>query len=205
MTDSEMTLQQLFALPGKALPPSARSTLQSSHVMAALKEALAKQSKSIKWEAVSDVLVDKAVEILDVPLLDIFVGAWKKYREIEEFAEPGKYPPADTQLVALAEHTIKSEHHPYLEVLVKGVPVERINFTVTVALTLEGFILQIQDGKIKAIRTGALKGNGSLALESAVVLEKDFGTVRLPGTFALGEGIPLRAIEPPRARPATAS
>ncbi len=34
MTDSEMTLQQLFALPGKELPPTARSTMQSSRVMA---------------------------------------------------------------------------------------------------------------------------------------------------------------------------
>ncbi|MBZ5538076.1 MAG: hypothetical protein LAO31_19145 [Acidobacteriia bacterium] len=192
MSETQMNLKDWFALPGDDLPPAARTAVESSRFMPALREALLKESRAIKWGAVSDVLVKKILETLDVPLLDILLPAWKKYREIEEFADPKKYPPADTYLVSLAEHTVKSEHHPYVEVLFKGATLGRIDFTLTVELTLEGFVLQIQGGRIKAIRTGTIKGQGSLALETTVVLEKDFGSIELPGMLQLGEGIPLQ-------------
>ena len=204
MNETDMTLRRLFSLPGNTLPAAARTTVQANHLIPALKEALAKQSRMIKWDAVSDIIAEKTVEMLDVPVLHILVSAWQKYREVEEFGDPEKYPPADTQLVPLAEHTVKSEHRPYLEVLFKGVPVSTIEFTLTVLFTLEGFVLQIQGGRIKAIRTGALKGHGSLALESSVVMEKNFGTIQLPGTLNLGEGIPLRPSDMPRTSAATA-
>ncbi|MBZ5554583.1 MAG: hypothetical protein LAO21_17845 [Acidobacteriia bacterium] len=187
-----MNLRDCFALPDNTLPPASRTAVESSRFMPALREALAKGSKAIKWDAVSDVLAKKILETLDVPLLDILLPAWKKYREVEEFADPGKYPPADTYLVSLAEHSVKSEHHPCVEVLFKGAKLTQIDFTLTAEFTLEGFVLQIQGGRIKAIRPGTIKGQGSLALETTVVLEKDFGSIELPGMLQLGEGIPLR-------------
>ncbi len=199
-----MTLRQLFALPGKSLPRRARATLESGHGMPELRERLAKESKAIKWDAVADMIADKAVELLDIPLLDILVAGWTKSREMERFADPEKFPPQATHLVALAEHTVKSEHHPYLEVSVREAVVGRIPFTLTVTLTLQALELEIQDGRIKAIRSGTLQGGGILALESAVVLEKDFGTLRLPGTLDFGEGIPLRRPEKPFASAAAA-
>jgi hypothetical protein len=199
MSESELTLKELFALDDKTLPASGRTAVESSRSMPDLKKKLEKESKAIKWDAVSDVLLEKVVEMLDVPVLKILVPAWKKYREVEIFGDPEKFPPAETQLVSLAEHKVKSEHRPYLEVLYQGVPVGRIDFKLTVELTLEGFVLQIQGGRIVAVRTGTLKGHGFLALESAVVLEKDFGSVRLPGTLDLGEGIPLRETAKSRA------
>jgi hypothetical protein len=192
MSETQMSLKDWFALPGNALPTAARTAVESSRFMPALREALVKESRAIKWDAVSDVLAQKVLETLDVPLLDILLPAWKKYREVEEFADPAKYPSEDTYLVSLAEHTIKSEHHPCVEILFKGATISRIDFTLTVELTLEGFVLQIQGGRIKAIRTGTIKGQGSLALESTIVLEKDFGSIELPGMLHLGEGIPLR-------------
>jgi hypothetical protein len=192
MSEPQMNLKECFALPGDGLSPASRTAMESSRLVPALREALLKESRAIKWDAVSEVLAKKVLETLDVPILDILLPAWKKYREIEEFADPAKYPAGDTFLVSLAEHTVKSEHHPYVEVLFKGATVGRIDFTLTVELTIEGFVLQIQGGRIKGIRTGTLKGQGSLALESAVVLEKDFGSIELPGMLPLGEGISLQ-------------
>jgi hypothetical protein len=61
-------------------------------------------------------------------------------------------------------------------------------------MTLEGLLLRIEDGNIRAIETGTLKGQGALSLESAVLIERDFGPIQLPGTIALGSGIPLRRL-----------
>ncbi len=203
MSEANVTLRELFGESGKGLPQDARSAVQSNHFVVAIKAALAKESKAIRWDVILDVLVEKILEMLDIPILEIIVPAWKKYREIEQFADTEKYPPGDTQLVSLVEHTLKSEHHPYVEILFKGVAVGRIDFTVTVEFKLEGFVLRIQEGRIKAIDTGALQGRGTLALDSTIVIERDFGTVRLPGKIDLGGGVELRASENPRVTAAT--
>ncbi len=64
-------------------------------------------------------------------------------------------------------------------------------------MTLEGLLLRIEDGSIKAIETGTLKGQGAFSLESAVLIERDFGPIQLPGTIVLGSGIPLRRLQEP--------
>ncbi len=58
-------------------------------------------------------------------------------------------------------------------------------------LILEEFVLAIQDRKIMSVQTGRMKGQGSIALENSVIVEKEFGSVQLPGRILLGEGIPL--------------
>lgn len=173
MSKNNPTLVDLFVPAG------------SESRMPKLKQAVAEHAKVIKWGAVDDVLADKVLEMIDMPLVGVLVSGWKKYREVEKAADSG-----DGE-VSLARHTFKSEHHPYLEIRIKGVPVEKFNFTVVVELILEGFVVKIQGRKITAVETGTMKGQGSLALESSVILEKEFGAVQLPGIIELGEGIPL--------------
>jgi hypothetical protein len=177
MSEDNPTLKDLF-VPSKL-----------ERRMPGLEQALIKNSTIIKWDAVQDVLADKVLEMLDVPLLGVLLSAWKKYREVKNIAGPeGR---SATEKVSLAQHTLKSEHHPYLEIRLKGVPVETLHFTVVVELVLEGFILTIQDRKITPVETGRMKGQGSLALETSVILEKEFSSIGLPGTMTFGEGIPL--------------
>ena len=73
----------------------------------------------------------------------------------------------------------------------KGIPVSRLNFTIIVELILDGFILTIRDRRITAVQTGRAKGQGSVTLETSLILEREFGSIQLPGTIHLGEGIPL--------------
>jgi hypothetical protein len=172
MSKDNPSLQDLFVTPG------------SDRHLPKLQQAVDKHASIIKWDAVQDVLADKVLEMIDIPLAGILVSGWKKSREVKEALD------SENGDVPLAEHTLKSEHHPYLEVLIKGVPVEKLDFTVTVELILEGFVLSIQDRKIASVRTGRMTGKGSVALKDSVIVEKDFGTVQLPGTIPLAEAIP---------------
>ena len=54
--------------------------------------------------------------------------------------------------VSLAEHTVKVEHHPYLEVTYRSIeiPDAKLEFTLTRDLMLEAVILLIQNGNINA-------------------------------------------------------
>ena len=108
-----------------------------------------------------------------------------------KYTDKGKYSPNDIFLVPLAEHTIKSEHKPYLEILINDKSVGRIDFSINVALTLKGFILKIQDAKIKEIQTGTCKGRGTIQCEDIVIMEKETGSFPLPGSITLGDGVPI--------------
>jgi hypothetical protein len=111
-----------------------------------------------------------------------------------EFADAEKYPPNETEVVSLAEHTIKVLHHPYLQVTYRGMVLTnaRFTFTLEAELALKGVILRIQDGKIISIQAGAVKGSGELLLEEQSIIKKDFGSYELPGSIDLGDGISLR-------------
>jgi hypothetical protein len=133
------------------------------------------------------------VEVLDIPVLTFLLPAWQKYREIHEFADPGKHPAEETILVSLAEHTVKVEHYPSLQATYRGVdiPKAKLEFALLGDLTLEGVVLKIQDGKIKAIQSGAVKWSGELLLEKRSILKKESKSHDLTGKLDLGEGIAL--------------
>jgi len=167
--------------------------LETSQAAAALKKEVTNKSKLIRWSAVQDVLLEKTVEALDIPVLTFLLPAWKKYREIMEFADLEKHPGSEVNLVSLAEHMVKVEHHPYLQVTYRGIeiPKAKLEFTLAGDLTLEAVVLRIQNGKLKAIQGGAVKWSGELLLENKSVLKKESKSYALTGKVELGEGIPL--------------
>ena len=117
--------------------------------------------------------------------------AWRKYGALAEYTDPSRHPPEEVALVPLADHTVRSDHHPYLEVLIDDRPIGKITFDITLAVTLRGFELKLQGGKIKAIQTGSWQGKAGVALEKAVIYEKTLDEIRLPGSIDLGEGLSL--------------
>jgi hypothetical protein len=198
MSRANLTMKDMFEVQNakdatQAMGAAKQQELETSQAAAALKEEVAKKSKLIRWSAVEDVLFEKTVEALDIPLLTFLLPAWKKYREILEFADPEKHPANEVNLVSLVEHTVEVEHHPYLQVTYRGIeiPKAKLEFTLTGDLTLEGVILRIQNGKITAIQGGAVKWSGELLLENKSVLKKESKSYALTGSLALGEGIPL--------------
>jgi len=199
MTQANLTMKDLFELQdAKAATQAVRAAkqreLEASPAAAVLKEQVAKKSKLIQWSAVQDVLFEKTVEALDIPLLTFLLPAWTKNREILEFADAEKHSPKEENIVSLAEHTVKVTHHPYLQVTYRGfeLPKARLEFTLAGDLKLQGVILRIQNGNINSIQGGSVKWSGELLLENHSVLKQESKPYDLTGRFELGEGIPLR-------------
>lgn len=196
MSESNLTLRDLLAPSEKGLSADRRVLMESDPRLQTLKERLAKEAKKVNWDGLSDVLAQKAIELLDVPVLEILLRAWRKYEEVKKLADD--HPRGKSMRVPVATHSFESQHRPCLEIIVRGLPKKiTINFTVLITMTLDGLLLRIEDGSIKAIETGTLKGKGAFSLESAVLIEKEFGPISLPGTLALGSGIPLRRLREP--------
>lgn len=186
MDSSEITLHQFFALKEDAL-----STIEPSKRMEALKEKIQKESTAIKWPVALNEITKKVGDLLNISVIDIMVKAWNKYRELLKYTDKEKYPPDVSVLVPLTEHTIKSEHKPYVEILINEKPVGKIDFNINISLTLKGMILKIQDGKIKEIKTGSCKGKGNVKLEDLVIMEKETESISLPGSINLGDGVAI--------------
>jgi hypothetical protein len=186
MDSSESTLNQFFSIQEKTL-----SKIKSSKSMEALKKRVEKEVTAIKWSAAFQEVIKQIEDLLNIRVVDIMTMAWNKYRALLKYTDKEKYSPNDTFLVPLAEHTIKSEHKPYLEILINDKSVGKIDFSINIALTLKGFILKIQDAKIKEIQTGTCKGKGTIKCEDVVIMEKETESFPLPGSIILGEGIPI--------------
>jgi hypothetical protein len=186
--DTQITLNQIFS--SEELSQERMASVESCKKMSSVRARILKEAR-VKWPIAFEIIVEKIADILDVSIPGIMVGAWNKYKILVKYADSEKYPPNETFLVPMAEHTVKSEHNPYIEILINGKPVGEINFNITVSLILKGIILKVQGGKVKAINTGTCKGKGTLKCENIVILEKETRSISLPGSIDLGEGIPI--------------
>ncbi len=191
MSETDLTLRELFSVSGEELAGAPPLGLRLETDTTAVKEELHKLAKGVPWPAVKKTIGEKVGELLDVPLLDVMMGGWKKLAKVMEYADTSKYPPGGANLVPLAEHKVTSEHHPYIEVLVKGRPVAKIVFDIELALTVEGLVLKIENATVKSIQAGTLTGSGSISLKGTTLTEKTFPIIPLPGALHLGTGVPL--------------
>lgn len=186
MSDSIMTLKEFMGAGGDEWTSGPqRNGIEAGSQFLAIKEKITREHRQLGWSPVSDLIVEKAGNLLEIDLKDILVGAWKKSEEVLECMNSEDTPPDETRTVALAEHVIRSNHSPRLEVLLNGKPIGEILFHLQLALKLEGFLLIIQGGRIREIRSGVCQGSGLFKCEDIVLLEKKTGPVRLPGTLTL--------------------
>jgi hypothetical protein len=191
MTDNtQMTLSQFFSAESE-LKPERLSSIESNKKVSTIKDRIIKEAK-VKWPIAFEIIIKKIAEILDIGILDIMAKAWSKYRILLKYADTEKYPSNETFLVPLVDHTVKSEHHPYIEILINGKPVGKINFTITLYLMIEGIILKVQGGRIKGIDTMTCKGKGTLQCENIPILEKTTRPISFLESIDLGEGIPIK-------------
>lgn len=190
MNSSQITLKQFFAFQEKNLNQDRLSAIESSDKLSPIKQKALEKAKAIKWHTLFKESVKQTEDLLNINLAqDIMVKAWNKSGQLLKYLDKEKYPPDQTFLVRLVEHTIKSEHQPYLEIFIDDEPIGKIRFNLTLALTFKGLDLKIKNGKIIEILTGACTGKGTIKCENFLIWEKPTEPFPLPGSIPLGEGI----------------
>jgi hypothetical protein len=192
MMDSlRLTLKELFSDggPGPVIIP--REEIEAAAPVARMKEVLREKVPALRWRTTRAEILEKLDALLDVDLATVMARAWKKYTELLRYADPEKCPADRVYLVPLAEHVIRSEHRPSLEILLNGEKVGEIEFRLEVSLALKGIILKIQGGRIKAVHTGECRWTGTVRCEDLILAEGKGASFALPGVIDLGEGIPI--------------
>ena len=184
MPGSETTLGDIFTLSSQEVSDRLSSALKSEGEGKGLPNQILKN--------VTGEVGKRFSELLNVSLVDIMGSAWQKYASVWKYADPQKYPPSESVLVPLGEHSIDSKHEPAIEVLVGDKPVIRLKFNINLALNPKSVILKIQGGRIKEIQPGEVQAEGKIKFGEVVLFERKSRSVAFPRSINLGNGIAIR-------------
>ena len=182
MSNAAATLDNFFGyrqsyVTGDQELKELESTRSLTRVKAQVDEAAKKSPLSIS----ANELHRPIGELLNISLLDIIVRAWNANNLFEKYLDPEKYDPNESVLISLVDHSITSNHSPYIEVGLNGKKLGQIDFQINLALSLEGVILEIIGGQLREIRLGTMRGSGTLKCEDLVLLKRNTGSVEFPG------------------------
>jgi hypothetical protein len=188
MKPAGLTLKEFFLYRQKDLSTQALKQVEETRKYSALKEKLGQATRSLHWPGAFDLTMKSLGKLLEeTGLYDIIANAWRENEEFGEFSDPEQHPPDETILVPLADHTIRSEHHPYLEIMLDQKVLGRIDVKIELTLNAKGFILEINRGELQSVQTGTLNGEGRVFCEGIQLLRRDTGEVQLPGKIDCSE------------------
>ncbi len=191
MNDSDLTLRHFFACGNEVVPREWPQELESGTAMADLKDKVRADARGVRWPAAFAEIKKSVEPLLDVEIPALLAAAWNKCRLLSKYLDRDRYPPDKTVMLPLAEHTVKSEHRPVIEIYLNDHLIGKINFLVTVSLVLEGLTLKIRGGRIVEILTGSCTGKGTISCENCLLAERATAPFALPGSIKLGDGIPV--------------
>lgn len=140
--------------------------------------------------AISD-LLHSLYEALDQPLADILRSAWTSLVELQEYRDPEKHPPDETNRVRFGRHKMTSKHRPKLEVLVNGQEVGEIAFDLQLTLHITGTTLLVRDGRIWQAAGSEFEGGCELSYCGIRLVHKKVGLFTIPGGIDFAGGLPI--------------
>ncbi len=190
---SDLSLKNLF------FPDQEDGDALNGASLISLENDIKEHLPGLSPKAIQEEMSAKLGEVLDVGLGDVMAAAWEKATVLLEYADPAKHPPEETILLPLAKHSIKSAHAPHVDLKIKDILIGSLRLKVQLLLELEGVVLKVQGGRIRAVQAGSCQASGSLAchVETKVAnkellnLKKQTPELRLAGAIDLGEGIAI--------------
>ena len=178
MADSVVTVRDVFDLPHAGSPEESSPRWQT------LRQWINEELQGIKTSAFDDVGA-KIEELLKIPITDIFVASWKRTDAIKEVLDESRLAPDSITSIELGDHSIKSQHHPHIEVRNRNGSLKKIEFKLRLLFKLKGFSLQVQNGSITTMQSGPCEMQGALEYQGLVVAERKNSAIELPASVAL--------------------
>ena len=191
MSDRPITLQTFLGFePGRATDAGTVAELEPGLPVARVEQAVRKASTPYTAAIPKAALAGAIAGLLDVPLLDVVVRAWNEGRLFEKYLDPDRYDPDEVIAISLRQHEITSTHRPKIDIVLNGETLDSIDFELELKLTLDGVILQVQGGTIRAVQSGSVRGEGTLKCENLIVFHRETEPMDLPGSFTLPQRDP---------------
>ena len=181
MSDSSITLRRVFSVPQPGAPDQAPDSWKT------FLGRIGKEVRGIKWKAAMPDVAEKIGSLLDIEIPGLFLRSWRKAREIQMALEESRQLPDEVLYVGLADHTVSHELHPYIDVRINNASVKKIQFILKASFKLDGFVLKIQQGRIREIGTGRCQAQATIAWGGLTLIEKKLEPIMLPGSIPVHE------------------
>ena len=156
--------------------------------LGALRKAL---PKMISWSSLQDGVADSLMQALHVSVLGTLANGWKHYSMFMEDVRRSRNSPEVEIVSAIAEHSIHSTLHPFVDVRLAGRTVHEIAFEVSLETRMKGLLLGLKKGEIVSIELGECEWTGKIAVAQVDILERKLKTLSLPGHLRLKQGITI--------------
>jgi hypothetical protein len=148
------------------------------------------QLSSVAGQLLASQLTAVAQTLLDLDLGELFLTAWRTHVALREAARATLAQPGTEQVVDLATHRIQSNHRPYVDVLVNGVPQMRVEFVLALELAVAELAVVVSRGRLTRIESGRSTLTAALSIGGAELIRRqrrlDLGVV-----LRLGDGVAI--------------
>ena len=183
------TINDIMELDSQRTSDTFLDRVESDDQVATIKERLHELGYEKYWKELLSNELSRVHDLMEIDLAQILSRAWVKLHELRKYADKTRYDENEVIWVALADHSVKSEHHPHIDVISNEIKVGQLDFLVTLSLLLWGVKLKIQAGRIKAFRAGSCKGSGELKIGGISLTKQETKEIDLGKEVSLGEGL----------------
>jgi hypothetical protein len=156
-----------------------------------LSELRKKVPTAISWTSVQESVADSLAEAMHVSVLATLANGWKHYTMFMEDVRRSRSNPEVEIVSAIADHSIHSTLHPFVDVRLGGKTVHEIAFEVSLVTTIKGLLLGLKKGEIVSVEMGECEWTGKIAVAEVDVLERKLKKLALPGHLRLKRGIAI--------------
>ena len=128
--------------------------------------------------AMTNTVAEKLKDALDVSINQILLSAWSQHRDLVADIERSQQLKREALLVPLADHTIRSTHHPAVEVMINDRRVAAFKFNANLMMRIRRAIVKVEAGEVVGVEAGAWHGVGQLKCGPVTLVEhetKEFG------------------------------
>ncbi len=143
-------------------------------------------------------VANKLKDALDVQINQILRSAWSQHRDLIDDLEKSKQAKGETFLVPLANHTIRSTHHPAVEVMVNDRRVAAFKFNANLMMRIKDAVLKVEAGNVIGAESGAWQGIGQLKCGPVTLVEHETEEFTLPLSLDQRAAAPQAAGKQPR-------
>ena len=126
-------------------------------------------------QALDAEIARKATQLLDVSLGETVVKAWRGYTDLRAAAYRTRA--GGCEVITLARHRINTVHRPWIELRCLDALLGRIDFELTVDLTLSSVVAVVDSGRLAKVRSGECSARAAFThatLGTIAAREKQF-------------------------------
>ncbi len=184
----DLSLGDLFAV---VTGEEAEGDLKAGLDAKELSELRKKVPTAISWSSVQESVADSLAEAMHVSVLATLANGWKHYTMFMEDVRRSRSNPEVEIVSAIADHSIHSTLHPFVDVRLGGKTVHEIAFDVSLVTTIRGLLLGLKKGEIVSVEMGDCEWTGKISVAEVEVLERKLKKLALPGHLRLKHGIAI--------------